>query len=335
MLHPFEPTCAPARQNMSSTSEPDTTRTLPPPPHRPVSALQCYLTYLVSISIGAACWFLLYVAMPENSAFLNGLIVTTVSTLVIWLFSMANGNSSLYDPYWVIAPPLLVLGIVADSNGGLVNWHWRQFMIFACFVMWAGRYHVVLFWDGWTKGLSIEDWRYENMRSAPIPYWLNSLVGMHHFPTYLVYFAFAPAALVLMQTPPEQPELTLWDMVGAVGALAATLIQYVADTQNKAFQQSPAYRNGGSIRSGLWAWSRHPNYFGEVLFWLSLIPFALAAGIFESHMALVLSGPVVMAIFFRFSAHLMDKRSLERRCDYDGIMKDISPLLPWIPGRPS
>ena len=81
------------------------------------------------------------------------------------------------------------------------------------------------------------------------------------------------------------------------------------------------------MNQGLWAYSRHPNYFGEVLFWLSLIPFALAADIFESQMGLVLTGPIVMAVFFRFSAHLMDKRSLARRPDYDIIMRDISALM--------
>ena len=195
---------------MKSTPATDHVSTLPPPPRRPVSALQCYLTYGVSIAIGAACWVWLMAAMPGNDAFINGLIVTSVSTFVIWIFSMANGNSSLYDPYWVIAPPFLVLGIVAQTNGGLADWHGRQLLIFGCFVVWSARYHVVLFWDGWTKGLHIEDWRYEDMRKAPLPYWLNSLVGMHYFPTFLVYFAFAPAALVLMLAPVALARTCTW-----------------------------------------------------------------------------------------------------------------------------
>ena len=102
---------------MTSKQEPDHPSRLLPPPQRLVSALQCYLTYIVSLSIGVVCWIWLTGAMPENDAFLNGLISTTVSTFVIWIFSMANSNSSLYDPYWVIAPPFLVFHCQTSSSG--------------------------------------------------------------------------------------------------------------------------------------------------------------------------------------------------------------------------
>ena len=305
--------------------------TLPPPPQRPVTALQCYLTYIVSLLVGVALWIWLAHDQPDNSAFTNGLIVTTVCTFVVWIFSMVNDNSSLYDPYWVIAPPFFVLGVIADANGALSDWHARQVLVFACFVVWAARYHIVLLWDGWTEGLRIEDWRYEAMRSAPVPYWLNSLIGMHYFPTYLVYFAFAPAALALMVQPSQQPDLNGWDALAVLGAVSAAAIQYFSDTQNAAFRQSQEYRGGGAMRKGLWAFSRHPNYFGEVLFWVSMIPFAIAAGVYSGHEALVLSGPIAMAVFFRFSSWLMDMRSLQRRPGYDAVMKEVSAMVPWFP----
>jgi steroid 5-alpha reductase family enzyme len=317
-------------------TEPDLSqhqKTLPQAPKRPVTSLQCYLTYIVSTIIGIVCWVWLLHAYPENNPFTQGLIVTTVCTFVVWIFSMINNNSSLYDPYWVIAPPFFVLGIIATADNGFAGWHMRDTLILLCFVAWAARYHIVWFWEGWTKGLEIEDWRYEAMRSAPLPYWLNSFIGMHYFPTYLVYYAFAPAALVLMMEPASQPGLNIWDVLGVVGAFSAAAIQWFADTQNAAFRESEEYRNGGAIRTGLWAYSRHPNYFGEVLFWLSMIPFAIAAGLFEAHTALILSGPIAMAIFFRFSSWLMDVRSLERRPGYQVLMDEVSAMVPWFPKK--
>jgi steroid 5-alpha reductase family enzyme len=308
--------------------------TLPPAPHRPVSALQCYLTYIASLLVGIVTWVLLLEYSPNTDPFMNGLITTTVCTLVIWIFSIANDNSSLYDPYWVIAPPFLALAVKGTSVSGLGDWHTRGILILICLFAWAIRYHVFYAWSGWFTGLVHEDWRYESMRSAPVPYWLNSLVGMHYFPTYLVYYAFAPAALVLLSDPAAQPAAGWWDVLGTTGALAAVAIQYFSDQQCAVFRESDEYRNGGAIQHGLWAYSRHPNYFGEVLFWLSMIPFAIGAGLYNDHQALVLSGPIAMMLFFRGSSWLMDVRSLERRPGYQKVMDEVSAMMPCWPKKP-
>ena len=304
-------------------------RSLPPPPQRSVNAQQCYLAYGLSLLTGVVVWSILVMTRPAMDPFMSGLIITTICTFVIYIFSIRNNNSSIYDPYWVIAPPLLALGIKATSAAGFSAWHLRDALILFCLFFWATRYHVFYAWEGWGRGLSIEDWRYEDMRKFPVPYWLNSLLGMHYFPTWLVYFALAPAALVLCTAPSEQVALGLWDIVGTAGAVAATLIQYFADRQCADFRTTAAYDSGAAIRTGLWRYSRHPNYFGEVLFWLSMIPFAIGAGLFADHPVLNLAGPVAMAIFFRFSSWLMDVRSLQRRPNYQAVIDGTSAMLPW------
>jgi steroid 5-alpha reductase family enzyme len=188
-------------------------------------------------------------------------------------------------------------------------------------------------WSGWRTGLVHEDWRYEEMRSAPLPYWLNSLLGMHLFPTLLVYFAFAPAALVLLEDPSTQAAFGPWDVLGLLGALSAVTIELVADEQLRKYRASGEYAEGGACRKGLWRFSRHPNYFGEVLFWLSMIPFAVATGLLSQKPLLVLVGPLMMAVFFRFSCWLMDVRSLERRPGYQTLMDELSAMVPWWPKK--
>ena len=281
-------------------------------------------------------WRMIDVRGLIEDPFWIGFTVTSVSTVVVWVFSVANGNSSIYDPYWVIAPPILALALKGTSQGTLLgDWNARQICIVACLSIWGIRYHTMYSWPGWRTGLVHEDWRYEEMRSAPVPYWLNSLVGMHLFPTVLVYFAFAPAALVLVADPATEPAFGVWDALGVVGALTAVAIELFADEQLRKFRQTDEYRAGGTIRSGLWKYSRHPNYFGEVLFWLSMIPFAVAGGQLREHPALVLGGPVAMALFFRFSCWLMDVRSLARRPQYQQVMDEVSAMVPWPPKRTS
>jgi steroid 5-alpha reductase family enzyme len=302
-----------------------------PPPHRPVPALHCYLAYFSALLVGIALWWLLDSRDFMRNPLWIGLIVTCGSTVTVWVFSIVNNNSSIYDPYWVIAPPVLALALKITGGGGLLGpWHLRQVLIIACLIIWASRYHIFYAWPGWRTGLVHEDWRYEKMRNAPVPYWLNSLVGMHLFPTVLVYFAFAPAALILLSSPASLPAFGVWDIVGTVAALSAVAIELTADKQLARYRSSSNYRNGGTFRGGLWKYSRHPNYFGESLFWVSMIPFAVAGGMLQQHFLLVIIGPIMMAAFFRFSCRLMDLRSLEHRPDYRKAMAEVSAMLPWF-----
>ena len=311
-------------------------RDFPPPPHRPVPAVQCYLAYFVALVVGALAWWWIQSRGAIDDPFWIGFAVTCVATVVIWVFSIANGNSSIYDPYWVIAPPILALALKEAGGGGLFDpWSGRQICIVACLWVWGIRYHTMYSWSGWRTGLVHEDWRYEAMRAAPVPYWLNSLIGMHLFPTVLVYFAFAPAALALATDPSTAPPLGLWDAIGVTGALSAVAIELFADEQLRKYRATDEYAKGGALRRGLWKYSRHPNYFGEVLFWLSMIPFAIPGGLLSKQPALVLAGPVAMALFFRFSCWLMDVRSVERRPEYRQVIDEVSPMVPWWPKRAS
>ena len=296
-------------------------------PLRRVPPLHCYLAYFSALLISPFTW--IYGQTIFNNQLWVGLSVTFVSTIVIWIFSILNNNSSIYDPYWVIVPPLLATAIFFQGDMSDL----RKILIISLFWLWGFRYHIFYSWSGWRTGLKHEDWRYENMRSAPVPYWLNSLLGMHLFPTVLVYFAFAPAALILSGDSKSHSALGLWDALGLIMAISAISIEFFSDRQLGKFRKTDEYAQGGSIRSGLWKYSRHPNYFGEVLFWLSFIPFAVSTGLLKQHPVLSLTGPVIMAFFFRFSSWLTDKRSLERRPGYEIVMKEVSAMVPWFPKR--
>lgn len=301
-------------------------------PTRPVSVIQCYLAYGTALVTGLLSFLILTHYQVFEDPILTGMAVTSVATLVIWIFSIIHNNSSIYDPYWVVAPPFLAILFKALGEDGLTGaWSSRQVLIFLCICLWASRYHIFYKWTGWRTGLIHEDWRYELMRKAPIPYWLNSLFGMHLFPTFLVYLAFTPAALVISGNTLSQASTGIWDILGLAGALLAVIIQLTADEQLRKFRLSDEYKKGKSCRTGLWKYSRHPNYFGEVLFWISMIFFATAAGLIRESPFLVLFGPILMAIFFRFSSYLMDIRSLKFRHDYRQLMNEVSPMFPWWP----
>ena len=306
---------------------------LPLPPKRPVSALACYAAYSTALLVGILTWWLFQKYNLISNRFYLVLTVNCIATVVIWVFSISNNNSSIYDPYWVIAPPLLALGVIFSSGEVANFWSFRHIIILVCLVLWASRYHIFYKWTGWRTGLIHEDWRYERMRSFPVPYWLNSLFGMHLFPTVLVYFAFAPGILVLLIPEGQQAPFSVFDILGIIIALTAVTILYFSDRQLQKYRSTTEYKKGGIFRKGLWKYSRHPNYFGEVLFWVSMMFFAISVGLHTSYpgVVLVFVGPALMAIFFRFSSWLMDVRSLERRPNYKQNMEEVSAMIPWFP----
>lgn len=150
-----------------------------------------------------------------------------------------------------------------------------------------------------------------------------SLVALHLFPTVLVFIGVVPLYTAVVEAPAGFGWL---DVVAALVTLGAIVIEAVADEQLRAFRRSTP--DGGICNVGLWSWSRHPNYFGEIGFWLGLYLFGLAAGApwwtgigFASMVALFLGATIPMA----------EKRSLARRPAYAEHQKKVSMLVPLPP----
>jgi steroid 5-alpha reductase family enzyme len=115
-------------------------------------------------------------------------------------------------------------------------------------------------------------------------------------------------------TPGESP-LGLFDYLGALVALGGILIEAIADRQLTRFKNDPANRER-VLDTGLWAWSRHPNYFGNATMWWGFWLIALSAGAWWTVFA-----PVLMTFFLlRVSGvSLLERDIAERRPAYVGL----------------
>jgi len=119
------------------------------------------------------------------------------------------------------------------------------------------------------------------------------------------------------------------DAVAAAVTAGALAIETVADEQLRAFR---ARGPGDEIMAeGIWAWSRHPNYLGEMGFWWGLFLFALAAS--PDAWWTGVGAVAITAMFAFFSVPMLDKRSCERRPAYAEHMKRVPAVLPWFPRR--
>jgi len=185
--------------------------------------------------------------------------------LLTWLLSVAKRDASIVDSCWGLGFVLVAwlawaLGGAAQSPAAL--------LLPGLVTLWGGRLSLYLTWRNWGEP---EDYRYQAMRRRHEPFWLKSL---------WIVFGLQGALMWLISLPllcAGAPPLGVLDALGAALALAGIACETLADLQLARFKADPS-NEGQVLDSGLWAWTRHPNYFGDFVTWWGLWGVALGRG---------------------------------------------------------
>ena len=249
-------------------------------------------------------------------------IADVVATFVIYGFSVAYKNSSFYDPYWSVIPPFILL-----------FWIWKQNFILSgttSLLLFAMLFWSIRLTTNWMKtwdGLHHEDWRYIDMRnnlgnSFEI---VGNLGGIHFVPTLIVFFCCMPMeATLLMQE--SMPETTLHAYAGFFICIIGVLYEIISDAQLHRFREENPHQKG-IIETGLWNYSRHPNYYGEILFWWGIFLFGNA----YTGMNYLILAPIAMTIMFWYaSIPWIEIKILRTRPLYKDYQKRVHILFPEI-----
>ena len=253
---------------------------------------------------------------------LDGFLADLVGTVLIFLFGRLYHNASFYDAYWSVIPPLLAVYWACEAVSEAVD-PTRQWLVIALVTYWAVR--LTANWAWHWPGLSHEDWRYQPIRdkAGKCALWAD-FSGIHLFPTLIVFAACLPiyAAVSLGDAP-----LNWLDYVAAVVTFGAITLEMIADLQLHRFAKNK--QTGDIINTGVWQYSRHPNYLGEFGFWLGLMLFGLAA--YPQGWWWIIPGALAMlAMFVYVSIPLMDERSCARRKNYAAHMEAVPALFPHL-----
>jgi steroid 5-alpha reductase family enzyme len=278
---------------------------------------------VIAVAVGAG----VVATTPDASPLVVVLAADLAGTVVIFAWSIALRNSSMYDAYWSVAPPVIAVWYVLLPAATDVPVA-RTVLVVAGVWFWAVR--LTANWARGWPGFGHEDWRYVDLRRRIDPrggprYWSLSFTGLHLFPTVVVYLGCLGLypALVVGRRP-----FGALDVLAAVVVVGAVVVEFVADEQLRRFVRSGT--GGRVMADGLWRWSRHPNYFGECTFWWGIWLFGVAAA--PSWWWTVV-GPVAMtAMFLGVSIPMMEKRSLAKRPDYAAHVAATSALVP-LPRR--
>ena len=272
------------------------------------------ITYIAAALIGVA----VFGALDGLGFYPRLFAADAAATLFVWFVGLLLQNASVYDPYWSVAPVvMLLLGSVylGALNAGTL-------LLGAVVALWGVR--LTAHWSTTFINLGAQDWRYTMLRaSKPRLWFLVNLFGINLFPTVVVFLVLAPA----FEFARYSTTVNLVTVLGLLICLASVTLQLTADAQLRRFRGKPENR-GRVNRTGVWKYSRHPNYLGEILMWWGVCVTALSS---PGASALYAVGALVNTLMFVFiSIPMMERRQQSGKAEYADYMAETGMLLPRL-----
>ena len=256
----------------------------------------------------------LYFTLPW-SYWMNLLAADVASTVIIFVFSVLCRNASVYDPYWSVFPVAAVLLISRGRDLTGLN-----LLHIAAVCFWGIR--LTANWAYTFHGLKSQDWRYSMLEEKTGRlYPLVNLLGIHLVPTLIVYLCFLPIVYAMQHR--LEGGAVSFACVGL--SFCAAAWQGVADYQMHRFRKTHRHQ---LMREGLWSYSRHPNYLGEILMWWGVALSVLSAA--PHAVWLVLGAAANTLLFFFVSIPMADRRQ-SCKDGYEDYRARTRMLLPIRP----
>jgi steroid 5-alpha reductase family enzyme len=260
--------------------------------------------------------------MEAPALLLATLSALAAAMLALWLLSLALRDASIVDVFWGLG-----FVLVAWLGFGLADGHApRRLLVAVLVTLWGVRLAGYLAWRNAGSG---EDYRYRAMRRRHGGRfrWV-SLFTVFGLQGVLLWVVSLPVQIAQASPLPER--LTWLDLLGGGLWLAGFLFESIGDWQLARFKADP--RNRGKVLDrGLWAWTRHPNYFGDFLVWWGLSAFALAT----PGGGWTLVGPLVMSVLLMkvSGVALLERGQLARKPDYADYVARTPAFFPRPPSR--
>lgn len=248
------------------------------------------------------------------------LIAISLFALLGWLLSLARNNVTHVDSMWS-----LFFMLAAFTTAAFVLFVYpapaRLIIVLACVTIWALRLFIYLTWRNWGPH---EDSRYAQIRQNNQPhFWLKSIFIIFGLQAVLAWII----SLSLYGAITSVSPLNWLDYVGVIFVIVGLLWEIVADWQLSHFKAMPSNK-GKVLNSGLWRYSRHPNYFGECLVWWGFYCVALAGGAWWAIISPILMTLLLLKVS---GVSLLESTIVERRPAYADYIKNTNTFVPGFP----
>lgn len=234
-------------------------------------------------------------------------------------------SNNIYDLHWPLIP--LIFSIYFHLTSDVIYIFSLKYITFICIIcLWS--FHLIWQTIYSSNNIQHEDWRYQLMRKQyKNNFLIFSFFSLHLFPMFVVLIGSSSIYYIYNNTPIYQ-NLTIVDIFFLLFIFFAVLLENLADKQLRHFryskQKSKEHRFS-VLSNGLWKYSRHPNYLGEVLFWWSLFLY----GYFSNAPLWYAFGPLLVTVMMIFgSIPMIEERLYRKYPDYKFVQQRVSMLIP-------
>jgi steroid 5-alpha reductase family enzyme len=242
----------------------------------------------------------------------TGLVICLYMTIV-FILALIRKDNSIVDVAWGIG--FIIVAIYSLIQSGEVDL--RKMVVTLLVLLWGMRlsFHIMVRNSG--KG---EDFRYKAWRNTWKWFFLRSFFQVFMLQGFFMLIISSPVWFINASS---GGKLGIWDSLGLMIFGAGFMLEVVADYQLAEFKKVPENK-GRIITSGLWAMSRHPNYFGEALLWWGISLYALS---FPDGWYTMI-GPLILTLLLRFVSGVpMLERKYENHPDWADYKAKTAPLF--------
>jgi steroid 5-alpha reductase family enzyme len=255
--------------------------------------------------------------MFDMNAFLLGLAVILALGVAGWLASLAKRDVSIVDSLWSIffLAAAVTYWLASPLSAP------RDLLIVTLVTLWAVRLSGYLTWRNWGEP---EDHRYQKIRANNAPnFAFKSLFIIFGLQGVLAWIVSLPLLAALASDRP----LGWLDYAGIVLWAFGFLFETIADWQLARFKRKRINR-GRVLDTGLWRYTRHPNYFGEFCVWWGFYLIALSAGAWWAIVAPLLMTFLLLKVS---GVAMLEKDIGRRRPAYRDYVERTNAFFPWLP----
>jgi steroid 5-alpha reductase family enzyme len=247
----------------------------------------------------------------------HALLALLIFFHLMFLLAIKLKDNSIVDIGWGMGFVLLDIVLLANSTSLSVPQICASMLILA----WGIRLSGYILWRKIGKA---EDFRYAAWRSS----WGKSFLWR----SYLQIFILQMLLLIIIATPLfllayGDYTLNAFTFIGSTLAILGLALETLSDWQMHVFKQSA---KGGIMKEGLWRYSRHPNYFGEALFWWGIAIIAYL----PNNYALEVISPLIITILVRYISGVpMLEEKYKNNAEFKSYAAKTSVFIPWLPKK--
>ena len=254
--------------------------------------------------------------------YIQALILILILMSILWIISIILKNVSIVDLFWGLGFVVTCGFYFLKTDGSGL----RKLIILIMVAMWGLRLSGYLAWRNYGKG---EDFRYREFRRkyGEKRYWWISFFQTFLLQGVLMWLISAP--LLGAQYYGGKASPGIFDFLGILFWFIGLVFEAGGDMQLARFKANPGNK-GKVLNTGLWHYTRHPNYFGDSSVWWGFGLICCAAGSYLPVMGSVLMTALIIKVS---GVALLEKSLIEQKPQYKEYIEKTSAFIPWFPKK--